>query len=171
LKQVYRLGITLDFWSNRQSESFLCITGHWINDSWDLVSKIIDFSAFNSRHTAIEIAGVLKEKLIALGIYEKIMCITCDGAKNMVLACQYLNDDIPRIWCYAHRMHLVVVNAFGFWLPDKKKDDNLINSLLINMTTNNITTNNITTFDNNINNDNNDIDVDWNHDLNEGKLF
>ncbi|CAF3450064.1 unnamed protein product, partial [Rotaria sp. Silwood2] len=99
LKEVYRLSITLDFWSIRKSESFLCITGHWTTNSFDPISKIIDFSSFNTRHTAIEIAKVLKEKLIALNIYEKFLCITTDSAPNIVLACELLNDEIFRFWC------------------------------------------------------------------------
>ena len=120
LKKVSWLSITLDFWSNRRNQSFLCITGHWYTDSIDPVSKIIDFSLFEHRHTGIEISKVIKEKLMALNIYEKIICITCDGAENMVLACELLDGNFTRIWCYAHRLHLVVINALGFWLPENK---------------------------------------------------
>ena len=120
LKQVSWLSITLDFWSNRRNQSFLCITGHWYTDSIDPVSKIIEFSLFENRHTGIEISKAIKEKLVALNIYEKIICITCDGAENMVLACQLLDGNFTRIWCYAHRLHLVVINALGFWLPENK---------------------------------------------------
>ena len=95
------------------------MTGHWTTNSFDSVSKIIDFSSFNTRHAAIEIAKVLKEKLIALNIYEKLVCITTDGASKIVLACELLNDEIFRFWCCAHRLHPVVINAFGFWLPKK----------------------------------------------------
>lgn len=117
------LSITFDFWSNRHMQSFLCITGQWHTDNIDRVSKIIDFSVFSSRHTGIDIGRVVKDKLVALDIYEKIVCITCDGAPNMLVACSYLNDEIPRIWCAAHRLHLVVINGLGFWLTaDNIKD-------------------------------------------------
>lgn len=122
LKQISWLSITLDFWSNRKNQSFLCITGHWYTDSIDLVSKVIDFSLFENRHTGVEISKVIKAKLTALNVYDKIICITTDGAENMVLACELLDGNFTRIWCYAHRLHLVVTNAFGFWLPDKNID-------------------------------------------------
>jgi hypothetical protein len=115
--------LSADFWCNGRGESFLCITGHWLTDDINSVSKIIDFSVFNHRHTAIDIARIVKEKLVALDIYEKIICITCDGAENMVLACYFLNDDIPRIWCYGHRLHLVVINGLGFWLTEDTIDN------------------------------------------------
>jgi hypothetical protein len=167
LKQVYRLSVTLDLWSNRRAESFLCITGHWTSNSWKSISKVIDFSCFNSRHTAIEIANVIKEKLIALGVYEKVICITCDGAQNMVLACQLLNDNVIRIWCCAHRLHLVVINALQFWIPKDKMNNDLNNALSTN-----ITSNNVTTADINYNINNMDtLDIDWDYELNEGKIF
>ncbi|CAF3752968.1 unnamed protein product [Rotaria sordida] len=173
LKTVYRLSITLDFWSNRKNESFLCITGHWMNNSLDSISKIIDFSCFNERHTAIEIVKVLREKMIDLGIYEKVFCITCDGAQNLVLACELLNDDIFRIWCYAHRLHLVVINALGFWVSDKKKhiDEpgySSANILTSNTTTSNTTTSYTTTSnatDQEIEQEN--MDVEWDLELND----
>lgn len=148
LKQVSWLSITLDFWSNRRNQSFLCITGHWYTDSIDPVSKIIDFSLFENRHTGIEISKVIKEKLMALNIYEKIICITCDGAENMVLACKLLDGNFIRIWCYAHRLHLVIINALGFWLPENKFNSDIdvqisTNSGIIN-STNTLSTNSTT---------------------------
>ena len=106
------LSITLDFWSNRRNQSFLCINGHWYTDSID--------SVFGNRHTGGEISKVIKEKLMTLNIYEKIICITCDGAENMVLACELSGENFIRIWCYAHRLHLVVINTMGFWITKNK---------------------------------------------------
>ncbi|CAF1146537.1 unnamed protein product [Rotaria sp. Silwood1] len=163
LKTVYRLSITLDFWSNRKNESFLCITGHWMNNSLDSISKIIDFSCFNERHTAIEIAKVLREKMIDLGVYEKVFCITCDGAENLVLACELLNEDIFRIWCYAHRLHLVVINGLGFWMSDKKKHTDEPGYSSANILTFNTTTSIVT--DQEIEQEN--MDVEWDLELND----
>ena len=167
LKEVYRLSITLDFWSNRKAESFLCMTGHWTTNSFDSVCKIIDFSSFNTRHAAIEIAKVLKEKLIALNIYEKLVCITTDGAPHIVLACELLNDEIFRFWCRAHRLYLVVINAFGFWLPKKKLNSELNNDLTTNVS---MISTCITTTDD-IQKKDEEMDINWDEELSEGKSF
>jgi hypothetical protein len=85
----------------------------------------------------------------------------------MVLACQLLNDNVIRIWCCAHRLHLVVINALGFWIPKDK-----MNNELNNATSTNITSNNVTTADVNYNINNMDTsDIDWDYELNEGKIF
>jgi hypothetical protein len=163
LRKVYRLSITFDFWCNRRGESFLCITGHWLTDDIDTVSKIIDFSVFNHHHTGIDIARVVKEKLVALEIYEKIICITCDGAENMVLACYLLNDEIPRIWCCGHRLHLVVINGLGFWLTEDNIDDYSSNLSMASTATTTTTT---------ANNGHGDAstDVNWDYELDEGNF-
>jgi hypothetical protein len=160
LDQVHALSVTLDFWTNRRCQSFLCITGHWISNTWESISKIIDFSCFNSRHTAIEIATVLKDKFTALGVYEKIICITCDGAENMKLACRYLNENIPRIWCCAHRLHLVVINGLGFWIPKEKLSNISGGSLSAGITT--TAANNHTIGKYNMN-------IDWDDELSNSK--
>ncbi|CAF1545416.1 unnamed protein product [Adineta ricciae] len=123
LKLIDHIGLTLDFWSTRSGISCLCITGHWYNDTADFFSKIIHFSSFNERHTAVNIAGCIKQILIDLEIYEKIISITCDGGENLVAACRKLDVSIKRIWCCAHRLHLVVINALGFWNKEKKVGD------------------------------------------------
>ena len=174
LKQVYRLGITFDFWSNRKGESFLCITGLWFTNNIDCVSKVIDFSTFNHHHTAKDIARVVKEKLVALDIYEKIICITCDGAQNMVLACSYLSPDIPRVWCCGHRLHLVVINSLGFWLIDNKIDNYINNLSMATATTaakTASTTATTTSATANSDYEDQSLVVDWDPESDEGNSF
>jgi hypothetical protein len=102
---------------------FLVITGHYFaHDGFDLKSTILDFSTFNKQHTSVEISRILKAKLIELDIAHKVIRVTCDGASNMVNAVDSLNLDAKRLWCIAHRLHLTVTNAFGFWIKKKKGD-------------------------------------------------
>ncbi|CAF1429377.1 unnamed protein product [Adineta steineri] len=155
LKQVDYIGLTFDFWTNRQSMSFLCITGHWFKDPpLEFVSTVIDYSCFNERHTATNIAQVLKEKLMNLDIYHKIIAITCDGAPNVVAALNQLDDFIKRIWCCAHRLHIVVINALGFWKQLDDKDNTT--SSLTNPATTSITSADVTS-----KSQENVMDVSW----------
>ena len=165
LKQIDYIGLTLDFWTNRRSISFLCITGHWFIDSpLEFVSKIIHLSAFDERHTATNIARSIKEKLINLEIYHKVIAITCDGASNLVAALNQLDDSIKRIWCCAHRLHLVVINALGFW---KKTDDQ---GDTTSSSTNRPTTI-ITSLDVISKNQENAMDISWYNEAEPGKLL
>ncbi|CAF1473767.1 unnamed protein product [Adineta steineri] len=155
LKQVDYIGLTFDFWTNRQSMSFLYITGHWFKDPpLEFVSTIIDYSCFNERHTATNIAQVLKEKLMNLDIYHKIIAITCDGAPNVVAALNQLDDFIKRIWYCAHRLHIVVINALGFWKQLDDKDNTTSSST-------NPATTSITSADVTSKSQENVMDVSW----------
>ncbi|CAF1458616.1 unnamed protein product [Adineta steineri] len=124
LKLIDYIGITLDSWSTRSGISYLCITGHWYDDKADFFSKIIHFAAFNERHTAVNIANCIKQILMELEIYNKVIRITCGGGENLIAACKKLDGPTKRIWCCAHRLHLVVINALGFWNKEKKVDHN-----------------------------------------------
>ena len=57
-------------------------------------------------------------------IYDKIIAITCDGGENLIAAVEKLGGSVKRIWCCSHRLHLVVINALGFWNKEKANDDN-----------------------------------------------
>ncbi|CAM4765360.1 unnamed protein product [Rotaria magnacalcarata] len=97
LQKVEQLGLTFDFLTSRRSISFLCITRHWFQDDFPYISKIIDFSYSNERHTGINISSLLTNRLTALNINDKAASITCDGAENMSAACRILDENIHRI--------------------------------------------------------------------------
>lgn len=69
-----------------------------------------------------------------MGIYQKIVAITCDGGENLVAACNQLDIPIKRIWCCAHRLHLVVINGLGIWNKQKKLDYNKTNHSIMQTT-------------------------------------
>lgn len=120
LAGIDQISITTDFWWNRKVRSFLAITGHYFNvNDFNLQSKILDFSTFDFQHTAKEISKILQKKLMELNIANKVIRVTADGAPNMVRAIDDLELNAKRIWCFAHRLHLTIVNAFGFWVKKK----------------------------------------------------
>ncbi len=125
LESVDNISITLGFWSNRQKRSFLVITGHYFHlSSYNLNSTVLNFSKFDARHTVDEITRILETKLKELNILQKVVCVTADGAANMVRGIDDMNLNLKRVWCIAHRLHLTIINAFGFWISEEKSDAN-----------------------------------------------
>ncbi|CAF1168789.1 unnamed protein product [Adineta ricciae] len=109
------MSITTDFWTNRQMRCFLAITGHYYEkDGFNLKSHVLNFSTFGQQHKACDISKILLEKLIELNILEKVTNVTCDGARNIVPAIKDMDSNVKRLWCLAHRLHLMITNAFGF---------------------------------------------------------
>ena len=166
LKAIDYIGLTFDFWSNRRSVSFLCITGHWFNDKIEYFSKVIYFSSFKEQHSGFNIAISIKEKLVDLGIYRKVVAITCDGGGNLISACNQLDGSIKRIWCCTHRLHLVVINGLGFWNKDTKFDNNKVNYSATQATTRNSALHNVIS-----NTREESMDTSWSSESEAGEVF
>ena len=124
LKTVDNISITTDFWCNRSNRCFLIITGHYYTSNDQLKSQVLDFSSFDQRHTYSQIAKLITWKLRKLNIFHKITRIVCDGAPNLTKAIGEMNINGKRIWCIAHRLHLVLTKSLALWPEKSKNTDN-----------------------------------------------
>ena len=126
LKKVDFISITTDCWTNRRMKCFVVMSGHYcLPDTYEMKSTILDFATFNKRHSSKEISMYLEAKMKSLGIIDKIVCVTADGARNMTNAIDSINFNGKRFWCMAHRLHLTITNALGLWLKNKAAGDDL----------------------------------------------
>ncbi|CAF2776273.1 unnamed protein product [Rotaria sp. Silwood2] len=121
LKSVDNISIITDFWCNRSNRCFIVITGHYYKPDHELKSQVLDFSSFDQRHTSSQIGKLITCKLRKLNILHKISRIVCDGAPNLTNAIDKMNISAKRIWCIAHRLHLVLTNGLALW---PKKSNN-----------------------------------------------
>ncbi|CAF4375234.1 unnamed protein product, partial [Rotaria magnacalcarata] len=83
LKHIDTLGVTTDLWSDKKMNSYMCLTGHYINSDSKLQYKVLSFTAFPERHTGDQISYTIKKELKRLQVYDKTHTITCDGAANI----------------------------------------------------------------------------------------
>ncbi|CAF1296806.1 unnamed protein product [Didymodactylos carnosus] len=128
LEIIDHIAITLDFWTDRKMSSYMVLTGHYINERFKLNSCILRFSKFDHRHFSPNIDTEIEKQLKELHIFDKITTITCDGASNLIGAFRYFSrDDIQRIQCMAHKLHLVVCNGLGLWIKRKVSNCDLDN--------------------------------------------
>ena len=61
---------------------FLCITVHYIDSKWILNKRIILFKTINTTNNGKNIATLINDEIIDLGIFDKIFTITLDNACN-----------------------------------------------------------------------------------------
>ncbi|CAF1584926.1 unnamed protein product [Adineta ricciae] len=99
------------------------MTGHYLSNSFELYSTVIDFSHFQERHFSENIMNYIYKKLDRLNVLGRVSTVTCDGASNMTKVFDTFGA-VGRLWCLGQRLHLIVTNALGFWLNDKNKEIN-----------------------------------------------
>ena len=106
----------MDLWTDRKLNSYMCLTGHFIDSNKKLNSTVLSFTSFSERHTGEQIAYTIKKQLKRLQVYEKTHTITADGAANVCKAFKIIHP--KRIHCMGHKLHLVVCNALCLWVKE-----------------------------------------------------
>ncbi|KAK4430990.1 hypothetical protein Salat_0861000 [Sesamum alatum] len=80
LKNVNKISLTADCWkSKNQKIEYMVITGHWIDESWQLQKRVLNFVHIPPRR-GLEIANAIWRCLEDWGIESKIHTIYVDNA-------------------------------------------------------------------------------------------
>ena len=96
-------------WTSRATESYMTITCHFLTETWDLKSLVLETFFFELSHTAENIADLLRKAAEKWNISEKIIAIVTDNASNIVAAVKIVGwNHVP---CFAHTLNLVVSEA------------------------------------------------------------
>ncbi|CAM8914699.1 unnamed protein product [Rhodiola kirilowii] len=118
-----RVSITTDTWTSIQNINYMVITAHFVDDSWNLHKRIINFTKITS-HKGEDIGLCLERCLREWGV-EKVFSITVDNASanegavahmkrklerqgNLVLSGEYLH-----LRCACHILNLIVKDGLG----------------------------------------------------------
>ena len=109
--------LTTDTWTSVQNYNYMCLTAHWVDDSWKLRKKILNFCRI-SNHKGVTIGNLVYRCLQEWGI-TSVFTVTVDNASsndgairrlltllkgpNAILDCKYMH-----LRCCAHIINLVV---------------------------------------------------------------
>ncbi|GJX37006.1 zinc finger BED domain-containing protein RICESLEEPER 2-like protein [Tanacetum coccineum] len=109
--------LTTDTWTSVQNYNYMCLTAHWVDDSWKLRKKILIFCRI-SNHKGVTIGNLVYRCLQEWGI-TRVFTVTVDNASsndgaikklrtflkgpNAILDCKYTH-----LRCCAHIINLVV---------------------------------------------------------------
>jgi hypothetical protein len=76
-----RFSFTSDLWTSKgKNKGFVTLTCHYIDDSWNLRKRIINFTFLPSPHTGLNIAQVIYDKLVLWNLKKKILCLVLDNS-------------------------------------------------------------------------------------------
>ena len=109
LCQVTYVALTTDLWTSNQTLGYITVTCHFINEAWELCSRVLDTLNVDKDHTAVNLSEELQKIAEEWGIDGKVCCIVTDNARNIVAAVNLLGwRHLP---CFAHTLNLIVQDS------------------------------------------------------------
>jgi hypothetical protein len=73
----------LDGWTSRFQDCFVCITAHWISQTWEYKEIVLGFEHILGSHTGEALKDIFVEVMERYGLQRKILAITTDNASNV----------------------------------------------------------------------------------------
>ena len=98
--------LTTDIWTSRISQSYMTVTCHFIDNSWQPKSYVLETFHLSVSHTAENIASELIRIANEWSISEKVVALVTDNASNAVAAARLTGW--KHILCFAHTLNLIV---------------------------------------------------------------
>ncbi|KAI4468007.1 dna replication-related element factor isoform a [Holotrichia oblita] len=119
-KNVKSVCLTTDCWTSVNTESYIAVTAHFLNDEFQLRHILLDCSLMKTQHTSINLATEIKRVVTEWGFQEKVLLAVTDNASNIKNAItKELNW--KHFGCFAHTINLIVKDAL---------DNDIVSSLL-----------------------------------------
>lgn len=120
LFSIKSICITTDHWTSLKNESYIGVTGHYIDDNFKMCHVLLECIKFCGQHTASAIASELSRILTAWDINNKVLIIVTDNAANITKA---VKGEMCKehYGCFAHKLNLCVKAALNF--KDQEEDE------------------------------------------------
>ena len=115
------ISLTTDIWTSLAMESYLTVTAHYIDNSWELQAFVLETLPFPERHTGVNIADKLKGLVERWDIMESVMMVSHDQGSNMKAAMEILHEECnwKSLHCAAHCLQLCILAGFRINSIDK----------------------------------------------------
>lgn len=99
--------------AGRADDPYLGVVAYWVKKDWQVATKVLALKHFNTSHTAMNTADLVKEVVADYGIpMEDITYYMCDNTAVMV-ATEPLLQPWTRLPCAVHWLQLTVVDCLG----------------------------------------------------------
>jgi len=84
--------VNSDMWTSAAKEAFGSFVASWLDDGWELQTRVLRCCVVEGRHTAFAIAALLLQVASDFGLTKKVEVVRLDGASNCVAAGGVLRD-------------------------------------------------------------------------------
>nr|KAJ0211862.1 hypothetical protein LSAT_V11C400212290 [Lactuca sativa] len=151
-KTKSRIAVTTDMWtSNHQKKGFMAMTAHFVDQNWNLQSRIMRFIYVPCPHTSDVLADILYTTLCDWNLDRKVSTLTVDNCttndaiimillEKLPLKSLMMNGDLFHMRCCAHILNLIVQDGLSlikfeieriresvaFWSASPKREQNFV---------------------------------------------
>ncbi|CAI5990459.1 unnamed protein product [Closterium sp. NIES-65] len=81
-----RVSFTIDMWTSPNNRAWLVVTGHWIDENYQLRTMVFEFREIHGRHTGKQMARVVEETVVQWGLETRCLGFTSDNASSNTAA-------------------------------------------------------------------------------------
>ncbi|CAI7773505.1 unnamed protein product [Closterium sp. NIES-54] len=100
-----KVSITIDMWTAPNNKAWLVVTGHWIDENFQLRTMVLEFREMLGRHGAREMAQVVEETIVQWGLEGRCLGFTTDNASSNIAAFRRMSEEGGGQCFFSSRMH------------------------------------------------------------------
>ncbi|CAI5475667.1 unnamed protein product [Closterium sp. Yama58-4] len=100
-----KVSFTIDIWTAPNNKAWLVVTGHWIDESFQLRTMVLEFSEMLGWHGGKEIARVVEETVVQWKLEGRCLGLTSDNASSNIAAFRRLSEEGGGMCFFNERMH------------------------------------------------------------------
>ncbi|KAL6580660.1 hypothetical protein OROMI_008684 [Orobanche minor] len=125
-RKVQKISLTTDLWKSKsQKLEYMVLTGHWIDSTWKLQKRVLNFVHLPPPRTGLIIADEILKCLRGWGLENKVYTLSVDNAsnndtcvKNLKITFSktrslLLDGELFWVRCCAHILNLLVQDGLG----------------------------------------------------------
>lgn len=109
LESANSVVLTSDMWTARTTEAYLTVSGHFIDQNWQMQACTLETAHVAVQHTADNISELLTKITDDWNITSKVHAVITDNGANMVSAVR--KTQWKHIPCFSHTLNLVVKDS------------------------------------------------------------
>lgn len=118
LDNINKVYITTDIWTSINTDSFLTVTCHFINEEFKLRTYTLETIKFEGNHTSSAICYNLQNVFHNWKLENKVISVVTDNAANMKSAIKQIEPITTNILCLEHILRQRLIHYTEYYLND-----------------------------------------------------
>ncbi|CAI5503698.1 unnamed protein product, partial [Closterium sp. Naga37s-1] len=100
-----KVSLTIDMWTAPNNKAWLVVTGHKIDENFQLRTMVLEFREMHGRHGGKEMARVVEETVVQWGLEGRCLGFMTDNASSNIAAFRRMSEEGGGQCFFNSRMH------------------------------------------------------------------